>query len=158
MGVKIEDIKPKKRHCKLMFWEDKGVYEVIKEFLIEDEKMLSEILNIGYTQNETQPLFDTKHYSYLTIDSVYLEKELSEKDKKSLEFVTNYLSLKKEKIPNNCVCFDFSFPGEIIGGSNWEINEIDNLSEIAKTTISDDVKLNQVLKEHQEIKTNIKSK
>lgn len=154
MGVKIEETKPKKKHCKLIFWEDKGVYEVIKEFLIEDEKVLSDILNIGYTQKDTQSLFETKHYSYLTVDSIYLKKELSKKDIKALELVTNYLSSKNEKIPNNCVCFDFSFPGEIIGGSDWQIKEIDHLSEIAKMTINDDVKLNQVLKEHQEMKNN----
>ncbi len=137
--------KPKKQHCLLIFFKDSstdqsGSYlEPIKEILIEDEVTLSEIIKIGYTRSDMQSLFESKYYSYLTVDSIELvaqgytnDKKKIEKDIIALKFVKKYLNTKNESIPENCYCFDFSFPKHMIENINKEINFTKELNLYAK--------------------------
>jgi len=104
---------PKERHCLIVFYENRGILEPIKEYLIEDILLLSEIIKIGFTRKDMQSLFKSDKYEYLTSDSVYLNKEHSVKDKISLNFIEKYLKSINHSLPKKSDCFDFSFPREM---------------------------------------------
>lgn len=151
--------KPNAFHCLLTFWSGSVVLDCEKQILIEDNPFLKEALCIGYTQKDTQALFGTDHYNYLTIDSICLKEEITEdKNRKLFELVKNYLTLNNLVIPEKANFFDLSFPGELIGGENWEIKEWEDLIKIAKITIKDPEELQKQINEFEGFISKIKEK
>lgn len=151
--------KPNAFHCLLNFWSGSIVLDCEKQILIEDKPFLKEALSIGYTQKDTQALFGTDHYDYLTIDSISLKEEITDnKNRKLFELVKNYLNLNNLEIPEKANLFDLSFPGELIGGKNWEIKEWEDLIKIAKLTIKDPEELQKQINEFEGFITKIKEK
>ncbi len=144
--------KPNEFHCLLHFWSGDIVLDCEKQILIEEEKFLKEILSIGYTQKDTQALFGTDYYDYLTIDSVSLKQEIFEpKNIKLLKLVKSFLVENDLEIPEKANQFDLSFPGELIGGKNWEIKEWEDLIKIVKQTIEDPEEQQKQIAEYEAI-------
>lgn len=114
--AKFEDVKPKERHCSLEFWKGvkTGVSDPVQMFQIEDEAILSDIIKLGYKRKNMQSLYMTKHYSYLTTDTIEGDSKIQGVYEKAELYVKGMLNKNGISTPKDYDEITFSFPEEMI--------------------------------------------
>ncbi|CAM3195612.1 hypothetical protein ELAN111203_14485 [Elizabethkingia anophelis] len=105
------------RNCIIIFSKHYGFcyQEGLAELIINDERTLNAILDLGFIRNDLQSLFVRENIEYLTSDSVYFkEKEPKAPEYKNKEQAINLVkkicSERGFNISEEFNCFDFSFP------------------------------------------------
>lgn len=97
------------KHTNFSFLDSKEVLNIV------DSDLVQKILNLGFTRNDVQSLFQIKDIVYLTSDNVYFRENeyistefFNKKD--AIQLVNELCKLHDFTITDDYNVFDFSFP------------------------------------------------